>query len=112
MNLTFDNIKSILTDSSRSSYCEIEFCISEIKEYQLCWMGKMPDRENPDKDCYWYGLVPNGSQAYDYDNFDDFSNAPIFNGESLIEIWDKIELLSFNSCSPNRETLEDMGYTL
>lgn len=113
MKLTFDNIKNLFGFNTFGRSCaEIEFCVKGMDTYQLCWMGKMPDRENPDKDCYWYGLVPDGSQAYDYDNFEDFSSAPVFEGKSLKEICDKIELLSIDSCTPDIETIKALGFNL
>ena len=113
MKLTFDNIKNLFGfNKTKRALAEIEFRVNGMDKYNLCWMGKMPDRDNPDRDCYWYGLVPDGSGAYDYDNFEDFSSAPVFDGKSLKEICEKIELLSVDGCTPDEETLEALGFKL
>lgn len=111
MTLTFENIASIFATNLCGKSCiEIEFCITDLDEYQDCWMGKMPDKTDKSKDLYWYGLVKDGSQAYGYDNFDDFASAPVFNDESLKDIWNKIELVSIDGCAPDEDTLEMLGY--
>lgn len=113
MTLTFDNIKNLFSFNTFGKGCaEIEFRVEGMDTYQLSWMGKMPDRDNSEKDCYWYGLVPDGSEAYDYDNFEDFSSAPVFEGKSLKDICSKIELLSVNSCPPDPKILNAMGLSL
>ena len=110
MVLTFENIKNLFSFNTFGRSCsEIEFRVIGMDTYQLCWMGKMPDREHPEKDCYWYGLVPDGSQAYDYHNFEEFASAPVFEGKSLKDVCSKIELLSVNSCAPEPEILNAMG---
>ena len=38
--------------------------------------------------------------AYDYDNFKDFSCAPVFDNKSLKNIWNNIELLSIDGIDP------------
>ena len=84
---------------------EIEFRIEGYSKYQSCWMGKMPDETDKEKELYWYGLASDGSEAYDYDNFQDFSSAPVFCGKSLEEIWDKVEIVSVDGCDPNSRVL-------
>ena len=60
----------------------------------------MPDKNNKRKELFWYGLVPDCSEAYDYDNFKDFSTAPVFNGKSLKELWPNIRVLSIDGTEP------------
>ena len=79
---------------------EIEFSVTVSPKYQYCWMGKMPEQKKNDRDIYWFGLANDGPESYDYDNFSDFSTAPVFDGKSLKEIWDCIELLSIDSSDP------------
>lgn len=86
---------------------EIEFQVDNITTYDCCWLGKLPNKKT-DKVAYWYGLVPDGSQAYDYDTFDKFSNATVFSGKSLIEIWDSITLLSIDGCDVESRLLDYM----
>lgn len=63
-------------------------------------MGKLPNKANRGKEFYWFGLAEDGSQAFEYDNFEDFSSEPVFDGKSLKDIWNEIELLSINGCEP------------
>ncbi len=111
MTLTFENIASIFATELYGKSCiEIEFCIKGSDEYHDCWMGKMPDKTDKSKNLYWYGLAKYGSRAYAYDNFDDFASAPVFNYESLKDIWNKIELISIDGCAPDEDTFEMLGY--
>ena len=104
--ISFEDITKLFSiDLERTSCIEIEFLIKGSPKYQTCWMGKTPDIKDDTKDAYWYGLVPNGSEAYDYDNFQDFSSAPVFNGKALKEIWDKVEILSIDGCDPEERLL-------
>lgn len=99
--ISFDNIVKLFSFDLKGKCCiEIEFSVNGSTKYQSCWMGKMPCEENPKKESYWYGLVPDGSEAYDYDNFRDFSSASIFDGKSLKEIWGAVDLLSIDGCDP------------
>jgi len=54
----------------------------------------------------WFGLPGDEAKAYDYDNFNDFSTAPIFNGKSLKEIWNYVVILSIDGVDP-KERLAD-----
>jgi len=71
--------------------CDIdETCFSVIgsDEYSWCYLGYLPEYEKP----YWFGLVPDGSQAYDFSNAEELVNAKVFNRKSLKEIWDDINI--------------------
>ena len=99
--ITFEDFKTVLTHKVYGDFCiEIEFRVNGLAEYSCCWMGKTPDTATPSKDAYWFGLVPDGSKAYDYDTFDAFSSALVFDDQSLEDVWDKVELLSVDSCDP------------
>ena len=96
--IPFEAITKLFSFDLQGKYCiEIEFSINGFPKYQSCWMGKMPDKG---KDLYWYGLVSDGSEAFDYDNFQDFSGAPVFCGKSLKEIWNEVKVLSIDGCNP------------
>ncbi|WP_195266845.1 hypothetical protein [Clostridium sp. 1001275B_160808_H3] len=56
---------------------EMNFCIDDDIEYQDCWLGKTSNKDN-NKEIYWYGLVEDGSQAYNYDCLEDFFSAKVF----------------------------------
>lgn len=100
--ITFEDVTKLFSCNLEGKFCiEIEFLVKEEPKYQTCQMGKMPDRENKQNESYWYGLVSDGSEAYDYNNFQNFSNAPVFNGKSLKEIWKKVEIISIDGCDPD-----------
>ena len=88
--ISFEDFKKIMSyDITKKQTCiEIEFCVDNYETYQTSWLGKMIDKET-NQVVYWFGLTEDGSQAYDYDSFDKFSNAKVFNGKSLNEIWNK-----------------------
>lgn len=99
--IPFETIAKLFSSDLEGRFCvEIEFLVKDSPRYQSCWMGKMPNREHREKEVYWYGLVSDGSEAYDYDNFRDFSTAPVFAGQSLREIWDSITLVTIDGCDP------------
>jgi hypothetical protein len=99
--ISFEEITAFLQRDLKQQYCiEIRFSVKAMAEYDFCWMGKMPDPANQAKDCYWYGLSPDGSQAYDYDNLDVFLSAPVFDGRSLRQVWKDVKLESINGGEP------------
>ena len=59
------------------------------------------DAADPEKAVYWFGLAADGSAAYDFDTFAAFAGAPVFNGKSLEEIWDRVVLHSVDGCDPD-----------
>lgn len=101
--ISFSDIEKVFSFSSDKGFCiEIEFKIKDDQKYRTCWMGKMPDENNQYKDLYWYGLTPDGTEAYDYDNFAEFCAAPVFDGKSLKTVWDKVIILSIDGCDPEK----------
>lgn len=99
--ISFEELTAFLQQDLEQKYCiEISFFVQGMPEYDFCWMGKMPDRTDNTKDCFWFGLVPDGSQAYDYDNLDDFLSAPVFEGRSLRQVWKDVRLDSVNGGEP------------
>ena len=97
--ITFEEFRSImLCDITNNHSCiEIEFCVDNYKDYQCSWLGKMFDSKS-EKSIYWFGLTEDGSQAYDYETFDQFSNAKVFYNKSIREIWDLVTILSIDAC--------------
>ena len=99
--ISFNDITTLFSYKTKKKYCiEIEFSVKDSETHQCCWMGKMPDPNNKDKELFWFGLATDGSEAYDYDNFKDFSCAPVFDNKSLKNIWNNIELLSIDGIDP------------
>ncbi len=97
--ISFEDFKKIMSyDITKKQSCiEIEFCVDNCETYQTSWLGKMIDKET-NKVVYWFGLTEDGLQAYDYDSFDKFSNAKVFNGKSLNEIWNTVSMISIDAC--------------
>lgn len=98
MKISFDTFKKLLTTHLRDNCCqEILFKLENSEKYNHCWMGVINKNGSSE---YWFGLTSDGKEAYDYTNFDQMTSAPVFNGKSLKEIWDTINILSINGCSP------------
>jgi len=76
-----------------SSCIEIGFCIDGDTEYNYCWLGKTLF-EGKDKSLYWFGLVKDGSQGYDYETFEEFASDKVFRGKCLEELWDFVSVYS------------------
>ncbi len=99
--ITYSDIIKLFSFNSAKDYCiEIEFSVKDYPAYQSCFMGKTPNTTDKNKWVFWYGLVPDDTKAYDFDNFDSFSSAPVFDGKSLKEIFSKINILSIDGCDP------------
>ena len=99
--ITYNNLAKLFSfDLQNQSCIEIHFLLKSNPKYQSCWMGKMPHESDRNKEVYWYGLVADGSEAYDYDNFEYFSSAPVFEGKTLKDVCDQIELISIDGCDP------------
>jgi hypothetical protein len=94
-----DLMKILNSDVIKYNSCiEMNFCIDNDAEYWDCWLGKMPYKESG-TEVYWFGLVPNGSQAYDYAKLEDFLNVKVFRGKSLLDVFEKITWYSLDGCS-------------
>lgn len=87
-------------DITKKACIEVEFCVDNCETYQTPWLGKMIDRK-ANRVIYWFGLTEDGSQAYDYDSFNEFVNAKVFYGKSLKEIWHLVSLVSIDACDIN-----------
>lgn len=99
-----DLIRILGSDVLKYNSCiEMNFCIDNDKEYEDCWIGKMPDKGDVTKEIYWYGLVQDGSQAYDYNELEDILNAKVFYGKSIYDVIEEITWYSLDGCS-----IEDM----
>lgn len=100
--ISFDNFEKIMAyDVMQYTACiEIEFVVEDSPKYTSCWLGKTcaVGGVKLSKESYWYGLLPDASQAYDFDSFDDFISAPIFDGKNIHEIWDSIVIYTIDGC--------------
>ncbi len=108
--ITFEEFKCIMSyDIAENQNCiEIEFCIDNCEVYQTSWLGKMLNRET-NKAIYWFGLTEDGSQAYDFDSFEEFINAKVFLGKSIREIWSSISLISIDASDVQDRLLFYLG---
>ena len=104
-----DLIKVLKSDVISNKSCiEMNFCIENDTEYDDCWIGKMPDRDNPNKEIYWYGLVRDGSQAYDYEDLEDILHAKVF-GKSMFDVIEKVNWYSLDGCSIEERLPDYLG---
>lgn len=95
-----DLIRILSDDVVKYNSCiEMNFCIDNDIVYNDCWLGKMPDRDNPRKAVYWYGLIPDGSQAYDYTELEDFMASKVFSGKSMGDVIERVTWYSLDGCS-------------
>ncbi len=98
MKIPFNTFEKMLTTHLSENQCqEILFFIENSEKYQHCWMGVI---NKNGKSEYWFGLTKDGKEAYDYTNFDQMTSAPVFNGKTLKELWEHIDILSVNGCDP------------
>lgn len=98
--MKFELFKEVMSFDTKGRLCiEILFSVKECEKFDYCWMGKLPDRKTK-KDTFWYGLTPDGENAYDYPTFEEFSSANVYDGKSLLEIWDSIVIEEINGCDP------------
>jgi len=99
--ISFNDITKLFSYDLKDEACiEIEFAVKGFSDFQSCWMGKMPDKTDKEREVYWYGLSADNSEIYEYDNHGEFLNAPVFDGKSLKEIWNHISVLSIDGCDP------------
>ena len=104
--ITFEQITKLFTFNTKKKFCvEIQFMLLNSQKYDYCWMGKMWTRDEQ-KDIFWYGLTPDGKNAFDYPSFEEMANAPVFDGLSLKDVWDHIVIEEIDGCDP-QERLED-----
>lgn len=61
------------------------------------------------KAIYWFGLTEDGSQAYDFDSFEEFINAKVFLGKNIREIWNSISLISIDASDVQDRLLFYLG---
>jgi len=94
--LEFERVMSCDLRKKKEPCIEICFDVEDSVNYRDSWMGKMIDKDTGD-DVYWFGLVPDGTQAYNFALFDEFANAKVFYAQkSLKEIWSSIFILSLD----------------
>ncbi len=99
--MVFEEFKRLMAFETKGKFCiEILFEVQDSAQYNWCWMGKLPDKETKN-DVFWYGLTDDGKNAYDYSTFEEFTSAKVFDGKSLLDIWDNVTIKSVNGCDPH-----------
>jgi len=107
--MKFELFQELMAFDTKGGACiEILFSVEGSSKFFNSWMGKMPDKQTG-RDLFWYGLTADGENAYDYPNFKEFSSDKVFDGKSLLEIWDSITFIEINGCEPN-EMIETYLY--
>lgn len=101
MKIKIEDLKNILETEliEDESSIEMNFSLENDKKYDDCWLGKMPNENNCGKELFWYGLVEDGNENYNYDNLEELLTANIFNGKNLKEIIKDVEWHSLDGCS-------------
>ena len=108
--ILFEHFEKMMSfDVAAHSACiEVEFRVDDSPVYNACWLGKTFDRMTRQA-VYWYGLVPDGSQAYDCDSLHEFVDMPVFNGKSIKDIWDSIAIFSIDNCDVDSRLAQYIG---
>ena len=103
--ITFNQIKQLMKNKTQDNYCiEILFSVRESSKFDCCWMGKIHDNKLL-HDIYWFGLTPDGKNAYEYKTFDEMVSAKVFDGSSFSDIWDNIEISEIDGCDPSERLM-------
>ena len=68
---------------------ETEFEIKGDSEYDECFIGYLPQYDNP----YWAGLC-DIKDGCEFKTAEELVNAKIYHGKSIKELWDNIEIIS------------------
>ena len=98
--MEFELFEKLMSFDTKGRICmEIFFRVKDSDKFDCCWMGKLPHRDTKE-DVFWYGLTADGKNAYDYSDFEGFSEAPVFDGLSLLEIWERVVIEEINGCDP------------
>lgn len=107
--ISFEQIEKLFAFNTKQKFCvEILFQVHGIAKFDYCWMGKTWSREEK-KDVYWYGLTSDGQNAYDYTSFEEMANDAVFDGRSLKDIWDQIEIEEIDGCDPEERLKDYIG---
>lgn len=102
LTIPFEQLRTLFSFDTEEGLClEIEFLLNVNPDFDCCCMGKKYCKDVAG-DIYWFGLTPDGINAYEYTSFEDFSNEPVFNGKSLLEIWNEVQILTIDGDNPCR----------
>lgn len=74
--------------------------VKNNKKYQNVSFGVLPNPKNNNELLYYFDSKDD-NLSYDFSSLDDFVNAKIFDGNSLKEIWDNVEIITLDCISPD-----------
>lgn len=74
---------------------ELNFGIEGYPKYEDCWLGKMKN-EQDGAECYWFGLVKDGSEAYGFPTLTGLLEAKVFEGKSLKDVLPQLKWYSLD----------------
>ncbi|MDD2533283.1 MAG: hypothetical protein PHC86_01115 [Eubacteriales bacterium] len=97
--ITLQEFYQIISDNMNhnQSSIEVEFRVENSLIFQSCWLGRISDSKWK-SNIFWFGLAEDGSKAYKYSSFEEFLNSKVFEGKSIIEIWESIDFISIDGC--------------
>ena len=72
------------------------FYIEDNDKYDDCRIGFNDDYDKP----YWFGLTPDGNNAYKFKTADEILSAKVFDGKSLKDLWSRVYFYSLNGMDP------------
>lgn len=79
MKCDYEVFKKLLSWKTEGKYCiEVNFAVDGSEKYCDCWLGKTPSPDIPGTDAYWYGLVADGSEEYDFTSSEDMLSSKGF----------------------------------
>lgn len=100
MPISFADLEEVMSFDTQGKFCvEIAFAVAGCPKYRACWMGKLFD---PAKslDVYWLGLTPDGNNAHEHPSFTLMAKDRVFDGKSLEQLWERIQISSIDGCDP------------
>ena len=95
--LTFETFSKIMTCDIIGKQCiEAWFCVNGFERYHSSWLGKLIDKDTQ-KPVYWFGLEEDGSEAYEFETFEELVSAKVFLNKNIREIWNLLSFFSIES---------------
>lgn len=87
--MTLDELAQLMSFDKPGSDCiEILFSIRDSR-FAGCWMGKCWYDLHARHE-YWFGVPGQENDSTVYTTFDEFADAPRFDGHSLRELWPQV----------------------
>ena len=85
--MTFQQLEALFAATPEQIPCmEVHFSLPGSETFHDCWMGRLYDQDARRLE-FWYGLTPDGQNAYDYGSFEELAGAKVFDGKDLRTVW-------------------------